>query len=233
MDPRTTSHWAVNHHVRANAGDWNREGAEELPYIIVTPAKGLVETNGKPKNFGDVDTFWDKDLILPEGTVVIRRADANLQIPRVLKDKIHIVNRDSTLPAENDVADILKRINFTPIKGGKNYSKTDGVSESFNDFAEKENLESGVHQFDETNRFENKYSQLDDSRLMLNAIAFFTSPNFKPANEQIEKLLQRKLSAIAQADIETVTQFYLKNKISEAEARELFDQAKTLLNGKI
>ena len=41
---------------------------------------------------------------------------------------------------ERITADTLEKLGYTPIKGGKDYSRTSGISEIFNSFAKKENL---------------------------------------------------------------------------------------------
>lgn len=229
IDPRTTTHWTINHHIRATAGGWNRPQAETLPYIIMAPAKNLVELNSEPKNFADVDTYWDKDLILPPNTVIISQPNAKINLPTEQKEQIHVVKRDQEKSAEQDVAEILSKMGFTPIKGGQKYSRTQGISEVFNEFAKQQNLDSGSHQFDETNRFENKFSQLDNSYNMLQALSVFTDPAYQPANEQIAQLIKRKLEAITRANINDISRFAQKNKISESQAAELFAQAKKMI----
>lgn len=232
VDPRTTTHWAVNHHVRSSPGGWRREGSEQLPFIIIAPGKGMREKNPKPRNFADVDTFWDQDLTLPENTVIVRQPGTEIRIPQSMKGKIHIIDRDPNKSAEEDIADIIDRLGFTPIKGGYNYSKTEGVAEVFDRFASKEGLESGIHQVDETNRFEKNYSQLDDAQHIIHALEYFLDPDYKPVNDQARELLERKLQAIAKADALYIQEFAAKNRILPEKAQEIFDKVKELLKKK-
>jgi hypothetical protein len=233
VDQRTTTHWAINHHVRATAGGWRREGSEELPYIIIAPAKGMIELNAKPRNFADVDTFWDKDLVLPEGTVIVRRPGTEFKIPSSFKNKTHVIDRDPSRPAAADIADVLEHLGFTPIKGGQKYSRTKGVDKVFDNFAKWEKLESGVHQFDETNRFEAKYSQMDNPKYLLHVLHFFLNPGRKPVNEQAEELIRRKLRSVAETDGETMKKIAERYEMSIEEIEDIFEQAKDLLQGRI
>jgi len=225
VDPRMTTHWTVNHHVRSSSVGWQRIGSEQMPVIIIAPAKGFVEKNGNPKNFADVDTFWDKDIILPKETVIIC---GSCQKDKKLKN-INIIVRKNEVFAESDVVDVLSRMGYTPIKGGQSYSRTDGVSEVFNNFAQKKNLDSGEHYVDETSVFENKYFRLDDPRHVLGAVQFFLQPDYRPLNEQVQELLTRKLKEIVKMDEIKIQAIAKKFNMPQEKVSDVYLKAKQMI----
>ena len=65
--PRLTVHWALNHIVKDHL--WSSWSGGKL--IILSPGDKLVEENGVPENLNAVDTFWAKDMIIPEGSKLL------------------------------------------------------------------------------------------------------------------------------------------------------------------
>jgi len=208
IDPRMTVSWSINHHVRPH-GDWKRE---KLPYIIISPAKELVENNGKPDNFADVDSYWVGDMKLPENTVILSNPKEKNNIPQSIFDKAHIKEFNPKEKPERITADTLEKLGYTPIKGGKDYSRTSGISEIFNSFAKKENIESGIHRKSDADVFEDRFDKLkshDIEHVFYTAKEFIESDPKKFINEDARKLVFKKIDQLANMDEEEMEK-YLK-----------------------
>lgn len=64
-----TIHWSINHKVESHFyGCW-----AGCRYTVIVPAETMVKTNGVPLVLNHVDTFWDKELVIPEGSVILFR----------------------------------------------------------------------------------------------------------------------------------------------------------------
>lgn len=200
-DPRTTLHWTINHHVRPH-NDWrSTEEAADLPFIIVMPGSGIKETSQEPINLSEVDSFWDHDMILPAGTVILYKPGQKIEIPPSLNGKIHLVEWDQKTDPQLLIAKVLEQLGYTPIKGGMHGSKTDGVNEVIQNFNAREGLDSGNHQFHETNRFERHLSQITTTD-MLAGLRYFSNPRCPKFNKNAEELLADVLKAIVEANPE-------------------------------
>lgn len=224
IDPRMTLSWTVNHHVRPHS-EWRKE---KLPFVILASAKGLVEANKKPDNFADVDSFWIGNMKLPENTVIARLPGHEIKIPEFYKGKIHAVDLDPDKDPQRQIADIVKQLGYTPIKGGRNYSKTDGVSEVFNSFSERESLESGMHRKSSPDVFEDRYSKLvsDDIKSLESAVGAFVSPDHAVSYKEAEELVEKKLQQLSQADDSYMKRYVKEGRTSFEEVKETFKKMK-------
>lgn len=77
--PRVTTHWSINHKVSSHAfGSWN-----DSSLIIISPGADMVKENGLPFSLAVFDTYWDKDLVIPQGSVVLSGSDLPEKTSRV------------------------------------------------------------------------------------------------------------------------------------------------------
>lgn len=65
--PRLTLHWALNHKVSAHMwGTW-----DNAPITIIASGENTIKENGKPLSLYAVDTYWSKDVIVPDNSIII------------------------------------------------------------------------------------------------------------------------------------------------------------------
>lgn len=228
IDPRMTVSWSINHHIRSH-GDWKRE---KLPYIIISPAKELVENNGKPDNFADVDSYWIGDMKLPKNTIILSNPKEKNNISQNISDKAYIKKFNLKEKPERITADTLEKLGYTPIKGGKGYSRTSGISEVFNSFAKKENIESGIHRKSDADVFEDRFDKLkshDIEHVFYTAKEFIESDPKKFINEDARKLVFKKIDQLANMGEEEMKKYLREDGPSLDKIKKVFVVLKRMI----
>lgn len=110
---RLTTHWTTNHKVSSHMmGNW-----EGSPYTILSPGKKMVEANGIPLNLYPIDTFWNHNLELPEGTTMLRVGeDAGERLE--IKNGINIIHLRPDEPVDSVISMVMKRMGYSEMSGG-------------------------------------------------------------------------------------------------------------------
>lgn len=99
-ETRITNHTSINHLVNDNQGGY--WGTSEV--IVVMPGKNAFELNGVPENLTHYDTFWSRDVQIPDGSIIIWR---NKKLENYMEHNGYI-NIELNLEEENE--EIKERI---------------------------------------------------------------------------------------------------------------------------
>lgn len=145
--PRLTKHFTLNHPVEpVNEGFGGGSNWEYSNVVYIIPAPVMIEVNGRPENFLEVDAFWAKDVVIPKGTVIITTKEVNPELLKRLQEKgiIMVKYPESQKPWE--IARIqLKAMGYTPFKGGNWETRDPAAREAMREFQKKEGYSSGIH----------------------------------------------------------------------------------------
>lgn len=109
---RLTTHWAVNHTVESHIGG-NFEGRD---YTMIIPGASMLKENGRPECLLTVDTFWDKNLSLPENTVVVTTGEEDFN-----SGTLHLQEGED-MATVTRVA--MEAMGYTTVSANQHYSET-------------------------------------------------------------------------------------------------------------
>lgn len=160
--PRFTSHWTANHLVEpVNEGLAGGSSWEDASIVYLVPANKMIDQNGKPENFLEIDTFWTKDPVLPPGTVVVTKKQINDELSAKLKNAgLIIIGADNARTSAKKAIDYLGYTEFT---GGNYESRDPEVARAMRQLGTKEGYANmAIHASNRFNSIEKTLMLLDD-----------------------------------------------------------------------
>lgn len=129
---RTTTHWSINHKVSPHMfGTW-----DDSSLIIISPGKEMIKENGLPFSMASFDTYWEKDLIIPQSSTIIYGPDLPENILNI--KKVRFVR---TIIRKEIVNKEIKHLGYTVEKEDiGTYSHTPGFDAAIYGLAENEGI---------------------------------------------------------------------------------------------
>ena len=191
---RLTTHWTLNHKVKPHSyGNWEKNSC-----LIICPGRDMVDINGAPENLYGIDTFWAKGVKLPENAVIISSAESSENVGSMLKF-LKIDPRDE--PLVLDV--LLEKMGYTKFRGGNHYLEWDiNMDRIIRTFSKKNNILSGRHEHNWTERLENFLDDFDSSPD--NFENFFKQRGFLKITDEIKNKLISKISELTASGSEYI-----------------------------
>jgi hypothetical protein len=147
---RWTKHFTLNHVVSSHSGgNWTGN-----KYIYLMPGESMIKTNGKPASLFAIDTYYDKSLVVSDGTVVLYLPEAEEEVREFVSKTAENRNQIYFLKIKGDIVDYelqdannaIEAMGYTTFSGGSHYSTDDNLDSEMRDLQDREDIrKSGLH----------------------------------------------------------------------------------------